>query len=128
MTIDSFIRRVAVQDVVYWGNPTPTGDHDFTFDPAIEIKARWEEVDEVIVAADGQERVSRVRAWPLQDVDEEGYMYLGTLDDSGLDSDTDPREVEGAFRIIALRKFPRLGSIGSFERLAYLNMEANRTI
>jgi len=123
------IERQCVEDCVYWGNPTPNGTGGYTFDDPVELKCRWEQIEEVLRDDKGNEKLSRVSVWLLQDVDEEGYLYRGTLDDSGLPSNPDdPRDIDGAEQIISFRKIPCLGSATDFIRRANLNMEGGRTI
>lgn len=125
--ITDFISRRAVQTIVYWGGPTPDGYGGYTFDEAVEISGRWEQATEVITSADGEEILSQARVFITQDVDEDGYMYLGEIDD--LDSNhEDPREIDGALRIVASTKIPALGSTDRFMRKAHLNMSKSTTV
>ena len=38
----SFLTRRLKQDIVYWGNPTPSGFGGDEFDAYVAIKGRWE--------------------------------------------------------------------------------------
>jgi len=98
-----------------------------TFADPVELQGRWEALDEVILSSEGREIVSKARVWVLEDVEEQGYLCLGLLDD--LDSDTsDPREIEGANEIIAFRKLPILGSATEFTRRASLLITGSQSI
>lgn len=114
------------QDIVYWGNPQDDGFGKYTFDPAVELKGRWEDVKELVKDNKGEEVLSRARVWLDQEVDEGGYIYLGTKKDSAYR--TDPQKMEHAMQIFALAKIPELGSTTKFILKAHLNMPINRTI
>ena len=102
MGIADFLERLCDQTAVYWGSPQDDGRGGFTFADPIEIQCRWQQNTEVIAMA-GEDRksreiVSKAQVWILQDVDEEGYLYLGTLDSTGaLDSseEENPAKVTG---------------------------------
>jgi len=119
MSIENFLTRLCKQTAVYWGNPTNNGEGGFTFDEAVEIYCRWEEGVEIMKDVNGKEKVSMAQVYLLQDVDEQGYLYLGDLDD--LDSNPDdPMEVDGAYQIMKFAKTPALGRTDDFLRKAYL--------
>jgi len=120
MGIAELVTRTSKQTAVYWGNPVEDGEGGSSFDAAVEIQCRWESQSEIVKDQDGNELVSTARVYVLQDLDENGYLYLGTLDD--LDSNPDePRDVDGALRIILTDKIPALGSTTEFVRKVHLN-------
>ena len=111
MGIADFMNRLCVEDAVYWGNPQDDGYGGFTYDDPVEIKCRWEEKREVVTMAGedrkGREIVSKAQVWVLQDVDEEGYLYLGSLDsEAALTSveEENPASVDGAYKIQLFEK------------------------
>jgi len=117
--IDSITDQCA-QDLVYWP-PGPIDEyHRETFGTPVDLKGRWEAAQELVTDSKGEEVVSMARAWVLQDVEEGGYLWLGSTADSSYDSD--PDNLEGALRIIAFKKLPRLGSANEFLRQAHLNI------
>lgn len=122
MGIENYITRLCVQTAVYWGTPVKDGEGGFTFADAVEIKCHWEDVKEVLTRAgdkQGQELISKTRVYLTQDVEEQGYLYLGELDD--LDSDTsDPRSIDGAHVIVKFNKTAAIRSTSDFLRKAYL--------
>lgn len=120
MDIISNIEKNLVQTAVYWGNPVSDGEGGYTWDDPIELDVRWEDVQTVVLNKNGDEVLSKAKVELKQDVDEEGYLYLGSLEESALDSDADPRDVDGASRIVVFRKIPRLGSTTRFKRTAYV--------
>jgi len=123
----NYLNRVCKQTVVYWGAPVRDGFSHKTFAAPVEIMARYEAVEELHRLDTGEEVVSKVRLWVLQDVDEGGYIYLGTLDD--LDSNPDdPKEIDGASLIISFRKIPLMGSTDEFIRRVSLQLKTTETI
>lgn len=115
------------QICVYWGNPAADHVGGFTFDSPVELACRWEEMIQVISDHKGSEITSRALVYVLQDLDEEGMLFLGTLDDLydlGLESSNggldDPRVFEHTFIIKRFDKSPGLGSTTDFLRKAYL--------
>jgi len=75
---------------------------------------------------DGNEISSRAVVYVLQDVDMEGVMYLGTLDDlydlaeSSAGALDNPKEFDGAYVIKKFEKSPLLGSTTDFYRKVWL--------
>jgi len=120
MSLSNFIKRAAKQDIVYWPKPSIDGYNRETFVTPSPIKGRWEDVKEIITSRDGEEVLSMARAYLTQEVEEGGYMYLGTTSDS--EYDADPTNMDEALRIIAFRKLPGLGSTTDFVYRAHMNM------
>lgn len=120
MSIHGLMVRACNEDAVYWGNPTADGYGGFTFDDPIEIKCRWEDRSEIMSTPRGEEFVSSSRIFVLQDLDEQGYLFRGTLDDldSGYDG-SDPKTAENAFVIKRFAKIPNINATG-YVRSAYL--------
>ncbi len=119
MSIAQTMIRACTQTVVYWANPTPDGFGSYTFDAAVEILCRWEDRTGTFVSNKGEQLYSKAHVYTLQDVDENGFLYLGELDD--LDSNPDdPKIVDNAWEIKRFDKIPSLGSTTEFVRKAYL--------
>jgi hypothetical protein len=81
MGIQKVIARQFKQRAVYWGSPNEDGYGGKTFADAIEIACRWEEMRQVILDTKGNQIVCRALIFVNQDLDEEGYLYLGNLTD-----------------------------------------------
>lgn len=127
MSLESFMSRLCTQTAVYWGSPQDDGYGTMTYDDPVEIKCRWQEGLEVISMAGDDRRsrelVSKAQVWLLQDVDEEGYLYLGTLDSEdplGSAEEADPAVVDKAYKIKLFEKTPELRHSNKFIRKAYL--------
>ena len=127
MGIDTFIASKCTQPIVYWGNPVSDGFTGFTYDDPVEILGRWEELNEVIMGMDGKEMISQARVFLTQEVDTEGALWLGSLDD--LDSGAVPDDSSvAALYIIAFSRLPKLGSATMDTYRANLNMTGRTTV
>jgi len=129
--IENTVKKFCVQTAVYWGNPVNDGYGGKTFDDPIELLppsngVRWEEVTQLITTGNGKEIVSKAKILLCQDVDEGGYLFLGTLDDlddsSGDSSGAyyDPLKTNGAYEIKRFDKTPMVKKTDQFVRTAYL--------
>lgn len=107
------------QTAVYWGNPQPDGTGGFTYDDPVEVDCRWVSSIEVITAANGDQIVCRARVQVGQDLDEQGKLYLGELDDLDSSEEADPTIVDGAYIIKRFDKIPTIRG-DKFYRKAYL--------
>ena len=116
-----FIKKHLSQTLVYWGNPQSDGRGKYTYDDPVELIGRTESKSELVRSYKGKEVVSRAIVWLDQEVDEAGYLYLGTLND--LDSNPDdPTVVDGSAEVLVMSKNPSLGSTTEFEYMAHMNM------
>lgn len=122
MAAPSFIRRHLNQTLVYWGDPEDDGYGGYTFDDPVEINGRCEFKNEVVVSAMGEELVSRAHVYLEQEVNPGGYLYLGSLTDSVMESAPVPTTTEGSMKILIAEKLPQLDGPG-FLYKAYVNME-----
>lgn len=124
MGLSSLIARACKQTAIYWGNPINDGYGKDIFDSPIELLCRWEDKIAIAQTTTGINFISKCTVFVHQDVDELGYMYLGSLDDldSSID-ETDPINITGAHIIKRFEKIPELGSTVNFIRKAYLSDE-----
>ena len=120
MGMESFISRLCVQTAVYWGTPAEDGYGGKTFADPVEISCRWEDTLNVISDSQGNEVVAKAGIYVTQDVDEEGYLYLGTLDDLDSGEEADPTTVDGAHIIKKFEKIPAHRRANDFLRKVYL--------
>ena len=126
MGIGSFISSKLNQSAVYWGNPQDNGYGGFTYDDPVEIKCRWEDMHQVVTDTKGEEVISRAVVYVDIDLEENGVIYLGTMEDliesSGESSgEIIPTNIEkGACIIRRWEKVPALNSSTEFIRTAYL--------
>jgi len=124
--IEKVAKRFCVETCVYWGNPVNDGYGGYTFDDPIEIKCRWENKMEFNIGwmstgFPANLLLSKASVMILQDVDLEGYMYLGSLDDFDSSVDTaKPIEINGAYPIHRFDKIPMVRKTDEFVRIAWL--------
>jgi hypothetical protein len=119
MGIIDVISSKYTQVAVYWGNPISDGEGGHSFDSPIELSVRWEEMSQIVADSKGNELTSRATVYVNQDLDEEGMLFFGTLND--LDSDeVRPKSLSKAYYIRRFERSPILGSTNQFLRKAYL--------
>jgi hypothetical protein len=120
MSIVTMISRLCKQDAVYWGNPKNDGYSGFIYDAAVEIKCRWEDKVQLIVDKEGNTQSSRALVYCLQELDEEGWLYLGKLTDLTAAEIANPKLVRDASTIKKFEKSPALNSTTEFYYKAWL--------
>lgn len=91
--------------VTYWPVTGQDGYGATTFGIPQLLNARWEEHVENVLGKDGEEFVSKARVYFDQDIDINGYLYLGES------SEDDPQELADAFEIRAKTRMPDLRAI-----------------
>ena len=131
MGIETFLNQICKQTVVYWASPVADGYGGYTYSDPEELKCRWADDQQVFQSDDGVERVSKAVVHVLEDVELDGLLYLGTLDDledlydaSSGDSSSvwyDPFLIDTGLCIIKkFTKVPAVRSTTEFVRKAYL--------
>lgn len=128
MEIESFIKRKLLQTAVYWGNPVNNGYGGFNYDDPIEIKCRWEESNQVVVEMNGEQVISRAIVYTDTDLQENGVLFLGDMEDiiesSGESSgEMTPLSLSESQRPYVIRRWekkPSLNSTSDYIRKAYL--------
>ena len=127
MSITKFIASKCTQPIVYWANPVSDGFMGSSYDVPVQIYGRWEELNEVIIGNNGQELISQARVFLTQEVDEDGRLWLGSIDDLESASDPDDSSV-GALYILAQSRLPKLGSATMDVFRANCNMTGRTTV
>lgn len=127
MSIDNLLSRAYKDTAVYWGSPNIIGQGNaMGFAAPVEIQCRWEDMTQLMTDAKGNTITSRAVVYVPQDVDQEGMLFKGTLEElydrleSSAGALDNPQKIEGTFHIKRFVKTPALGSITSFVRVAYL--------
>lgn len=120
MGIEKFIASVCVQTAVYWASPTPDGYGGYTFTDPAEITCRWEDKAELITDGKGNQIISKAQLLVTHDLDDEGYLYLGSLGDLTAGEQADPLTIEHAYQIKGISKVPMIKSTDEFVRTVYL--------
>lgn len=124
MGISALISKVCVQTAVYWGGPVSDGKGGHTFDAPVEIKCRWTDKQRVTTDQDGLQLQAKGNLMVTQDLDTEGWVYLGLLEDltnedNNFTIPANPINVPGAYKIIAVDKIPMVKSKTVFVRTIY---------
>lgn len=100
----SIITKMRRQNGVYWGSPVPAGDGSYTYATPVNIKCRWQGTNNLFITKDGDESVSKAVVFVDRDVEEGGWLWLGTVETLPTGASTDPRLA------------PRSGMIRSFDK------------
>jgi hypothetical protein len=95
---------------VYWGSPNATEDGSLSLATPVEINCMWHDTSEVFKDKNGKEKVSRAKVFVTQDIDDEGILYHGRLDDLTAAQKSNPLILNTAFEIAAINKVPQLSS------------------
>lgn len=97
------LTRNMKQTLTYWA-PSSTTDINGkpTYTAPVQLICRWEDQQNQFYNKKGQEVVSKSRVFMVDDVDIDGYIFLGTS------AEADPRKVSGAWEIQAKGKMPNL--------------------
>lgn len=111
-----FPNRQLIQLAVYWGTPVNDGQGGFTWAEPIEIACRWIDSVETVLASDGREFVSRAKVHIDRELDKNGMLFLGGLDDLDSSEEADPATSDNAYSIRQTKRVPTVRGTG------FLNM------
>lgn len=128
MSIIGFIDKLSVQTITYWANPVLDAYGGASYDEPIEIKGRWDDMMKIINNAKGEEIISNSQILTNEELEMGEMVYLGSLEDLdalGITLEAGhtyltPRQVEGAYKIVAKDKVPLIKSTTKFVRIYYL--------
>lgn len=124
MSISQMLIRTFNQTAVYWGKPEEDGSGGKTYANPVEIKCRWEDKQIIVNAADGKEVSSSSQVFTTEDLEEQGYLFLGVLDDLINEERSNPRSINKAYEIARVSKVPAIGSTTVFVKKAFLSWRA----
>lgn len=121
-TVGELMVRVSRQTAVYWGNPIEDGFGKKTYDAPIEILCRWENKQMLIRGLDEKGNTFDYNSvvYVIQDLDVEGVLFLGTLDDVESEALVDPFVQDGVSVIKQFERIPSLYSSTDIVRRAFL--------
>lgn len=102
----AFPERNLKQTAVYWSTPTEDGSGGFTWATPVEISVRWVNATKLITSANGDEITSQAQVQVSQDVDLQGMLFLGDLDDLSSAQEANPETIATAYRIQRFDKVP----------------------
>lgn len=120
MSIESYLKRICTDTAVYWANPTSSADGSLSYDTPVEIKCLWREEIKMIRDTQGKEIVSKAAVHVLVDIDDNGMLFHGDLDDLTAAEESDPRKRADAYEVKLFMKTPSLHLVGQFSRKAML--------
>jgi len=120
MSIIDFVEGVCVQQCVYWGTPKPDGYGSETYAEPVEIMCRWDSSTKLVTSAKGEQFVCVAEVMVTQELDIDGRLYLGSLDDLDSNQELDPKSITKAYRIKQFGKTPLFQSTDEFVMVAYL--------
>lgn len=118
--MEQFLQRMCTQDAVYWGTPTEDGFGGKTFAAPIPIKCRWQDKVQLLGTPDKETVISRATVVVLQDVEEDGLMWLGSLTSLSALQQANPRSIDGMCIVKRFEKTPALQSTTEFLRKVFL--------
>jgi hypothetical protein len=114
-----------VQFVVYW---PPLGINEVsgqrTYGTPIELRVRWEDVEEIFIDSGGRERRSMSKCYPGDDLEEEGILWPGNLEEGILETlpigaSANPKLAFGSRKIQKFEKIPTIEA-DDFYRCAWM--------
>lgn len=114
---DVFLPNFLRQKAVYWSNEGTDEDGSTIYGEPIQIKCRWEDLNEEYTDKAGDVRISNAKVMVDRALDLGGALWLGTLDD--LTSANDPMANEGAYEIKKFNTVPNINA-KKFVRTAIL--------
>ena len=88
------------QTIVYWSLNKPSGTGGYIYNSPVELAGRWEDRNQKFVDVTGEENVARSVIYLDQDVEINGWLYLGSLSDLSSGEEADPGEIAGTSGII----------------------------
>lgn len=121
MGILNFIDSVCVQTAVYWAKNGRGFAPGKNYADAVEIKCRWDGQQQEVTDSKGEKVICNAKLLLTQNVTLDGYLYLGALAD--LDSDPQPEDIKGAYRILKVKTTPLFKSIDQFVYEAFLGYD-----
>lgn len=103
---------------VYWPAPINNGYGGFSWGDPVELECRWEEAAKLFSNREGQEIIGAIAVQVTVDVEQNGMMKLGMLDDLESGEYNDPVSA-GALPIVRFDKVPTVKG-DQFYRVAFL--------
>jgi hypothetical protein len=96
------------QNGVYWGTPVSSGEGSYTYATPVDIKCRWQGTNVLFRNKDGDESVSKAVVFVDRDVEEGGWLWLGTVATLPTGASADPRLAPSSGVIRSFDKIPNL--------------------
>lgn len=119
MSILSLVKKVCVQDAVYWPLSGNTG-YAPSYGTPQEIKCRWDGSSEVFTDKHGKQIVASAEILCPVQLKEEGLIYLGLLADLSSEQRADPKVIVDAYEIRKVSITPLFRSTTKFVYQIYV--------
>ena len=118
--VEIYMTRVCVNTAVYWAAPVSDRFGEKSYDAGAEIKCLWNEKIVLFIDKEGKETASKAEIYVLEDLDNQGMLFLGVLTDLDAGEIADPKTVKNAFEIKQFKKIPSLVFNGEFGRKVFI--------
>lgn len=120
-----FIKKVCVQNAVYWPSPTQDGYGGMTYGTPKAIKCRWTDKVQVIkwqsaYMPTSNEFISYAEILLYDDVVVQGVLWLGLLASLSIAQKANPLTISGAREIKTYERIPLFRSTTEFVKKVYL--------
>lgn len=119
MSILSLIKKVCVQDAVYWPPAGNTG-YEPSYGTPQQVKCRWDGSSEVLTDKYGKQIVASAEILSPTKMVEEGLIYLGLLASLSSTQRADPKAIAGAYEIRKISITPLFRSSTKFVYQIYV--------
>lgn len=119
MSVLSLIKKVCVQDAVYWPLASNTG-YDPSYGTPQSIKCRWDGSSEVLSDKQGKQIVASAEILCPTKLEEEGLIWLGLLSTLSTAQRGNPRTIPGAVEIRKISTTPLFRSTTKFVYQIYV--------
>lgn len=120
MSIDNYLKMRCTDTAVYWGSPTTDTDGSFSYATPVEIQCLWREEIKMIKDSQGKEIVSKAAVHVLSDIEDNGMLFHGELEDLSAAEQADPKKRTDAYEVKLFIKTPSIYLVGEFSRKAML--------
>ena len=118
--LDSYMKRMCIYTAVYWKTPVADKYGAFSFDDPVEIKCLWKDKITLIRNNEGREVTTMAKVYVLEDLDESGMLFNGTLNDLTTAQKSDPKTIPSAYEIKKFLTTPSIYLKNEFNRAALL--------
>ena len=102
------LKKYCKQTAIYWGAGSVDGFGSVTYATPVEVFVRWSEEMDLFIDSDGEQKTSRSVVYVLQDMEINGFLYLGSLSDLNASEEADPNIIPSARKIKAQSSVPNL--------------------
>lgn len=116
--IERYLKTKCKQTAVYWPAPEPDEYGKNVYGTPYEIPCLWSGSKTLIKNDNGQEVVSKAKVHVINDLDDQGMIWKGKLDDLTEDEKANPILVKDAFEIKEFIKIPSFR--GGYNRMALI--------